>query len=126
MTKGQALTAVVLGHLTVSIVHGAAHTGAVVPLTTAGNLFVYVVILAGPLAGLAIWRWRQDVGGWIVAASMAGALLFGLVNHFIISGPDHVAHVAPAWRTMFGATAVLLVAFEAAGTAAGLWSRRSS
>src|SRR4051812_397796 len=126
MTKGQALTAVVLGHLTVSIVHGAAHTGAVVPLTTVGNLFVYVVILAGPLAGLAIWRWRQDAGGWIVAASMAGALVFGLVNHFIISGPDQVAPVAPAWRSLFGATAVLLVVFEAAGAATGLWSRRSS
>jgi len=126
MRKGQALTAVVLGHLAVNIVHGAAHISAAVPMTLAGNLFVYIVILAGPLAGLAIWRWHADAGAWIVAGSMAGALVFGLVNHFIINGPDHVVHVAAQWRLLFAATAALLVVFEGAGTVVGLWSRRSS
>ena len=49
-----------------------------------------------------------DAGGWIVAASLGGALVFGLINHFIIAGPDHVAHVAAEWRTLFGVTAALL------------------
>jgi hypothetical protein len=126
MTKGEALTAVVLGHLAVSVIHGAAHTGAAVPLTLAGKLFVYIVILAGPLAGLAIWRWQTEAGAWIVAGSMAAALVFGLVNHFIINGPDHVVHVAAEWRTLFGATAALLVVLEAAGAMVGVWSGRSS
>jgi hypothetical protein len=122
MTRGQALTAVVLTHLAISIAHGRAHDGAAVPLSFAGTLFVYIVILAGPLAGLAVWRWRPAAGGWIVAASMAGALVFGLINHFIIDGQDHVAHVAAEWRTLFGVTAALLVVSEAAGAGIGIWS----
>ena len=122
MTRGQALTAVVLAHLAVNIAHGRAHDGAQVPLTALGMLFVYVVILAAPLIGLGIWRWQPRLGGWIVAASMSGALAFGVINHFIIDGSDHVAHVAAAWRQLFGVTAALLVACEAAGAAIGLWA----
>jgi len=44
------LTAAVLSHLVVSIVHGAAHNGAQVPLSPAANLFVFTVILAGHAA----------------------------------------------------------------------------
>jgi hypothetical protein len=125
MTRGQALTVVVLLHLAINIAHGSAHTGAQVPLSLAGMLFVYIVILAGPLAGLGLWRWRPRLGGLIVAVCMSGALVFGLINHFIIDGPDHVAHVAAAWRQLFGVTAALLVVCEAAGTAIGIWSARS-
>ena len=121
MAKGQALAAVVLVHLALNIAHGRAHTGAQVPLPFAGTLFVYIVILAGPLAGLAVTRWRPRAGALIVAASMSGALVFGLINHFIIDGPDHVAHVAAQWRTLFGVTAALLVVCEAAGAAVGVW-----
>jgi hypothetical protein len=124
MTKGQALTAVVLIHLAISIAHGRAHDGAQVPLPLAGALFVYIVILAGPIAGLAVSRWSLRRGALIVAASMAGALVFGLVNHFIIAGSDHVAHVAAEWRSLFGVTAALLVVSEAAGVAVGIWSSK--
>jgi hypothetical protein len=116
-----ALPAVVLGHLAISIVHGQAHQGAQVPLSIAATLFVYIVILAGPLAGLVLSVWRPVAGAWIVAVSMAGALLFGLVNHFIIAGPDHVGHVAAQWRTLFGTTAALLLVSEALGVATGIW-----
>jgi hypothetical protein len=122
MTRGWALTLVVLVHLAINIMHGRAHTGAQVPLTLAAALFVYIVILVGPLAGLGIWRWRPRLGAWIVAGSMSGALVFGLINHFIISGPDNVAQVTAEWQPFFGLTAALLVACEAAGAAAGFWS----
>lgn len=121
-----ALAAVVLVHLAINIVHGRAHTGAQVPLPLASALFVYIVILAGPLIGLGVSRWRRQAGGWIVAGSMGGALVFGLINHFIIDGPDHVAHVAAEWRTLFGVTAALLLACEAAGTAVGAWAATRS
>lgn len=124
MGRGQALSAVVLIHLAINIMHGRAHAGAQVPLSAAGMLFVYIVILAGPLVGLGVWRWQPQPGGWIVAACMAGALLFGLINHFIIDGADHVAHVAAEWRSLFGVTAGLLVACEALGVAIGVWSAR--
>jgi hypothetical protein len=117
-----ALAAIVLVHLAISVLHGRAHSGAQVPLSPPATLFVYIVILAGPLAGLAISRWRPTAGGWIVAASLGGALVFGLINHFIIAGPDHVGHVAAEWRTLFGVTAALLLVTEASGAAIGVWS----
>ena len=117
-----ALAAVVLAHLAISVLHGHAHSGAQVPLSPAATLFVYVVILAGPLLGLGVSRWRPIPGAWIVAASLGGALVFGLINHFIIDGADHVEHVAAEWRTLFGVTAALLLATEAAGVAIGVWS----
>src|SRR5207302_3548584 len=86
MTERQALVAAVLIHLVISIVHGSAHDGAQVPLSFAAALFVYIVILAGPIAGLIVSRWLPAAGAWIVAAAMGGALVFGLVNHFIIDG----------------------------------------
>lgn len=122
MKKGQALAAVVLTHLAISVVHGRAHAGAHVPLPFAGTLFVYIVILAGPLVGLGVSRWRPRAGAWIVATTMAGALVFGLINHFLIDGSDHVANVAAEWRALFGTTAVLLLVSEAAGVAIGVWA----
>ena len=47
------MAAAVLAHLLISMVHGAAHTGARILMSPAANLFVFVVILAGPLVGLA-------------------------------------------------------------------------
>ena len=116
------LTAVVLLHLAISIVHGQAHSGAAIPLPLAATLLVYLVILAGPLVGLALARWRPVAGAWVVAASLGGALVFGLINHFVIAGPDHVDHVAQAWRLQFRITALLLVASEAAGVVVGMRS----
>src|SRR5215213_11923433 len=72
------LASVVLIHLAISIVHGQAHAGAAIPLPLAAMLFVYIVILAGPLVGLAVTRWRPAAGAWIVAASFGGALVFGV------------------------------------------------
>ena len=110
------LTAAVLAHLVVSIAHGSAHSGAQVPLSPAANLFVFVVILAGPLAGLALTWPAPRIGGWVIAITMAGSLVFGLVNHFVVASPDHVAHVAAEWRTLFTTTAVLLALTEALGS----------
>lgn len=107
--------ATVLAHLVVSMVHGVAHTQAHVPLSLAANLFVYIVILAGPLIGLALTWWTARLGGWVIALAMAGSLVFGLVNHFVLTSPDHVAHVDPQWRTLFATTAVLLAVTEALG-----------
>lgn len=118
----RALAAIVVVHLAISVLHGRAHSGAEVPLSAAATLFVYLVILAGPLAGLLLLRSMPIAGAWTVAATLGGALVFGLVNHFIIAGPDHIDHVAAAWRPLFGITAALLAVTEAAGAAIGVWS----
>src|SRR5215831_10806394 len=75
------LAAVVLAHFAVSAVHGAAHSGAHVALGPAGMAFVYVVILAGPIIGLAVAFRQPQVGASIVGLTMAGSLAFGLINH---------------------------------------------
>jgi hypothetical protein len=117
-----AMAGVVFMHFVVTLAHGAAHTGASVSLGPAALAFVVVVIEIGPFAGLAYARRRPIAGALIVAATMSAALVFGLVNHFLVHGQDHVSHVAGQWRPLFGLTAALLVLTEAAGVAAGIWA----
>jgi hypothetical protein len=105
---------IVLAHLLISM-DGFAHAQANVPLSAAANLFVYVVILAGPLLGLALAWKARTAGSVVIALAMAGSLVFGLVNHFVLSSPDHVEHVVPQWRALFATTAVLLALTEAVG-----------
>jgi hypothetical protein len=109
------LTAAILSHLVISIVHGTAHAEAHVPLSRASNLFVFIVIVAGPLAGLALTWPAKRVGSWVIAVTMAGSLVFGLLNHFVFASPDHVAHVARQWQPLFTTTAVLLALTEGLG-----------
>lgn len=107
------LILLVAAHLIISMVHGAAHDGANIPLSRAGNLFVFIVIIAGPLAGLALIWPAQRAGALVIASAMAGSLIFGFLNHFVFASPDHVAHVAAQWRPLFATTAVLLALTEA-------------
>jgi hypothetical protein len=118
------LASVVIAHLLVTIVHGAAHAGAGIPTALAASLYIWIVIVIGPLAGLWLSRSRPAAGGWVVAATMAGSLVFGIVNHFVIVSPDHISHVAAEWRTLFGVTAALLVVTELAGVVAGVAGAR--
>ena len=114
------LVAAVFLHLAVVISHGSAHAAAGVNLTPAAMAFVLVVIAIGPLAGLVWMRSDPRMGARVIAVTMTGALLFGLVNHFVIPGPDHVGHVAAAARARFETTAALLVITEAAGAMLGM------
>jgi hypothetical protein len=50
---------------------------------------------------------------------MAGALVFGVVNHFVLESADHVMQVNPDWRLLFGSTAALLALLEGGGTIVG-------
>jgi hypothetical protein len=78
-------------------------------------LFVAVVILAGPLIGLALCRVTVRIGYATIALTLTAACLFGVVNHFARAGTDHVSHVALAWRPLFAWTAAILAALEAGG-----------
>jgi hypothetical protein len=110
------LATAVVAHLAISVVHGAAHAQAHIPMSRAANLFVFVVILAGPLIGLVLTWPSGRIGAWLIAVTMAGSLIFGFVNHFVLAGSDHIAHVDPRWQPLFAATAVLLALTEALGS----------
>ena len=107
----------VLVHLMIAIAHGAAHNGAQIPLSPVATLFVFIVILAGPVAGLAL-SWRVErLGSLVIAVTLAGSLIFGVVNHFVLDSPDHISHVVAQWNRLFATTAVLLTITEMLGLA---------
>ena len=117
---------VVIVHALVSLLHGAAHQRLNVPLSLSQNLYVVLVIFIAPLVAWALlWRKKYLLGALLLTASMAGALVFGVYNHFVASSPDHVSHVAAAatggWVTVFQFTAVLLAVVEAVGCVFGIW-----
>jgi hypothetical protein len=113
---------IVLVHAVVALVHGRAHAALGIVPSPPAQTFIVLVIGLGPLVALVLMRLEgDDTGGAALAATMAGALAFGLWNHFAIPSPDHVGHVAGgAWGRLFQVTAVLLALTEAAGTWAGL------
>jgi len=89
-------------------------------MSPAANLFVFGVILAGPLIGLALALRSRRVGGWVIGITMAASLVFGIVNHFVMASADHVAHVDPRWQPLFAATAVQVAITEALGCAVAI------
>lgn len=125
----KSITSVVLAHLLITIVHGMAHADLQIGLSMAQKLFVVLVINVCPLVAMALlWSKHRRVGLALLSISMGASLLFGVWNHFVVSGPDHVAEVAPgAMGHLFQITAVLLALIEAAGAWLGfVWLRRSA
>ena len=118
------LVAIVLVHLVISVVHGSAHTGAQVALSPAQNLFVFIVILAGPLVGAVLLWPAARLGSWVIMVTMGASVVFGAVNHFVLASPDHVAHVSAEWRPLFATTAVLLAVTEAVAVGVALGAVR--
>jgi hypothetical protein len=121
-TGEKILTAAVLAHLAIAVVHGVAHVRAHVLLSKGAMSFVVLVIFIGPIFGLVVQRLALvSAGQWVIAATLAGALVFGMSNHFLMAGADRVSHVVEAWRVLFGITAGLLAATEAYGSALAVW-----
>ncbi len=116
-------TAIVLAHLMVNIIHGAAHRELRVELGPAAMLFVIGVILLCPLfAMVLLWASQRRLGLVLLTLSMAASLVFGLYNHFVVRSPDHVGEQAPGpWGTAFVLTAYLLLLTEAMGIYVGLY-----
>jgi multidrug transporter EmrE-like cation transporter len=108
---------VVLVHTVVMLVHGAAHVRLNIALSLWAGVYVLGIVGIGPIAGLIFLRSnRKRTGATILFLTMAGGLLFGLWNHFIAPGADHVMHLqASPWRLPFQATAGLLAVSELTG-----------
>jgi hypothetical protein len=120
------VTALVATHLLINIVHGAAHRELHVNLPPAGMLFVIIVILLCPLLAVGLlWSSQKRLGLLLLTVSMAASSVFGLYNHFLVRGSDHVsAQPSGPAGTVFVVTAYLLFLIEALGALLGLYFLR--
>ena len=116
-------TLVVVGHVVIGVLHGMAHRQLGIEMTTGQNLFSNIVIGAAPvLAAIVLWTKFAHVGAILLAASMAGALLFGVYHHYILVSPDHVSYLPDGnLQGVFRITAFLLLILEAFGVGVGVW-----
>ncbi len=122
LRKTQFAIGVILIHLGVIAVHGRAHSFLHISLTRPQQIFVFAVILAGPLlAGIILLFKARRAGALLLLLSMAGSLVFGVYNHFVASGADNALHMAPGPSVaVFQATSILLFLVEAFGCWIGL------
>jgi hypothetical protein len=116
---------VILIHLAIILVHGLAHSRLGIGLNAAQEIFVGAVITVAPLvAGYLLWKDKLRSGGTLLAASMAGAFVFGVFFHFIEPGADNVNHQFPLgltnWTRLFEQTAVGIAVLEILGLILGL------
>ena len=114
--------AIIIVHLMVNYFHGGAHVTLGIGLADWEREFVAIVILLAPiLAGVMLLSRLRRAGGWLLAASMAGACIFGVYKHFIGAGADNALTMAHSASSLqFQVTAVLLAIIEAAGCWAGI------
>ena len=121
-------TVSVLAHLVVSIIHGRAHEGLAVGLSSWQNMYVLIVIVIAPLiAMLLIWTRLARAGLVLLVISMAGSLIFGVAYHYVVISPDHISHLPPGdAQGLFRTTALLLVLTELFGVVVGFWGLRES
>ena len=117
------VTAVVLAHLAVNIVHGSAHGHLRIALEGGDLVFVLAVIFAAPMVAMALlWSRYQRVGLMVLIVSMTGALAFGVHHHFMVDSPDLVGRQpAGLWGSVFGVTSYLLAITEAIGVVTGVY-----
>lgn len=115
--------AVVLIHFVVLVLHAIAHSRLGIPLSSAQELFVGVVVVVLPLvAAFMLWKGDRRSGSMLLAASMTAALIFGVYFHFMLAGPDHVGHpwMPGGAGDLFDETAIELMSLEALATLLGL------
>lgn len=112
----------VWAHAAVVAAHFAAHVGSDIWLPWWAALYVALIVIAGPFVGLWLVTLRfRRAGPGLVTGCMAAALVFGVINHFVVPGIDHVAAIPGGWwQRPFQLTAVALAATEALGAAIGL------
>ena len=115
-----AAVALILIHLVVSILHGWAHQGAMVTLTTFGNVYGAVVITLTPVVAAAfLFTRKKKIGALLLGLSMLGSFIFGFWYHFLSQTNDNVAQVHGPWHSTFLWTAIALAVIELAGAIVG-------
>ena len=120
-------TTLVIIHTIANGLHGLAHRSIPISLSLFQSLFVGIVIFLIPIvAAVLLWTQFDRIGIWLLLSSIAGALLFGIYNHFIVISPDHVSQVSFAgWGLLFQVTAILIVIVDGLGSGFGVWALRN-
>ena len=123
----RAAAALVYVHAGIVIVHGLAHARLHVPLSTWAGVFVAVLIGIMPIVALVLLKKRSRFKGAVtLGTAMAASLVFGIWNHFVVQGGDHITHLSGGpWRLPFQVTAGLLAVTEGIGGILALQLLRS-
>ena len=108
-------------HALVTTPHSIAHTNLHIAMDVWQNVFIFLVIVIGPIVS-AVLIWKRRTSGFVLLAiSMAGSFLFGGYYHFIAIGSDNIFTLpTSAWTTTFQLTAWLLAFTELAGAVVGI------
>lgn len=120
-------TMIVVLHAIVNGLHGLAHIEIPVALSLLQSLFVGIVIFSTPIiAAILLWTQFYRIGSWLLLSSIAGALLFGIYNHFIVISPDHVSQVSfEGWGLLFQVTAILILIVDGFGCWISVWALKT-
>lgn len=120
-------TTIVVIHAIVNGLHGLAHVEIPVSLSLLQSLFVGIVIFPTPIiAAVLLWTQFYRIGSWLLLGAMAGSLLFGIYNHFIVMSPDHVSQVSFAgWGLLFQVTAILILIVDGLGCWISIWALKT-
>ncbi|MGI9293097.1 MAG: hypothetical protein ACR2PS_03870, partial [Pseudomonadales bacterium] len=106
--------------------HGDAHSSLEINLPALKNLFIYVVIIAGPVLGALLVCTRfLALGAGLVAISMVAALVFGVYHHYILMSPDNIAHLPAGTANVhaqFIDSAALIAIIELASAVLGFYA----
>lgn len=104
-----------------------AHVEIPVSLSLVQSLFVGIVIVLTPIiAAVLLWTQFYSIGSWLLLSSMAGAIVFGIYNHFIVISPDHVSQVFfEGWGLLFQVTAILTLIVDGLGCWISVWALKT-
>lgn len=111
-------TTIVVLHAIGHGLHSLAHVQIPVPLSVLQLVFIDFLIWLTPIiAAVLLWTPFYRIGGWLLLSSMLGAILFGIYNHFVIVGSDHVSQVSfIGWGVLFQLTAYLILIVDSFGS----------
>ncbi len=105
-------------HLTAAGAHALAHHRAGVANTPGQIVFIVTVVMAAPAIAAALaLRGRVAAATLLLAAALAGSFVFGLIFHYLVASPDHVAQVTGPHAALFRASAAVLAAVDGLGAA---------
>ncbi len=109
-------------HAVVGLLHGISHVELGVVPSAADIAFIMVVIGIVPIGMLPFVLRGSRVGVGLFALAFAASWLYGMVNHFVIEGADHVPGLEHgAWQAMFTVTGAMILGLEVAGTLLAVW-----